>query len=851
MKSEITPADNLMDLRVQYDSMPFINFLRLNHSNLKSPYFPYKELGDVIIQIDSLRANNKLTDEDVKLITDFFEILKQSQDKEANLSDFIKSRLQDKNTALNDPFSLISLILRKIAYIIDKEKANSIVMPLVQKENTYGTELNSLLPPQFIIADDGKTFIELVEFFKTALMRIKSGEEDIFQYIDSESRIKKLSENEKKNIAKYIPFANEFFEVAGKIKQDTKGTVLGMLQDLRKGLLAGDVSHGGSELDAGSAANIAIVAFKEKFEKLPQPLQDRLRKLRDKQKEKVNKGQSLGEIIDAIFKAERDADSNAIRYCIEILGRELEGIIDTNAEELRKISSNPDLLHAIDLAKKIEATISYPLNCFLLSKQFDGVYFLIDECSSFINKRDQEVDDPLFVAITNEAPVELVELLIKSGANIELDHIHFAIGVNRLDIVELILKHKPDFLELPDEFGQTPLHFAAAKGRDQIAEYLISQGANVNVQTGTQKTGTSPLDHAVKFNHVNVVKVLIGAGADIDPKIFIEATKNNQLDIVKLLFEHKHDLLESTDGLDQTPLVWAASKGFTKVVEYFISMGANLNSLSARDHMQEDPKTYRSPLEWALWRNHSEVIETLTKAGAEIHPRFLNRAARDGRLDIIQFVLNHKPEFLALADPLGQTALMCAAARGHTKVVEYLINHDGIDVTVKSKKGDSALDWAIKGKHPEIIRILLEKDLPYQPSSINEASALSNPLLFIMQVTGKNVLPAVYAANVNRADADMHLQNLYKVAKYLADQLFRLPDTSSKYRSLLEKQRELPNCTTPESLTKHLQGIHNIVSDHEDKGIKGVTKFTWLRKSSSHKSFNETFREEKKQFKKS
>lgn len=59
--------------------------------------------------------------------------------------------------------------------------------------------------------------------------------------------------------------------------------------------------------------------------------------------------------------------------------------------------------------------------------------------------------------------------------------LHCAVIVERLDLVELILKKQPATLEAKDSFAQTPLLWAAAHGYKDIIVYLMNQGANCTI----------------------------------------------------------------------------------------------------------------------------------------------------------------------------------------------------------------------------------------------------------------------------------------------------------------------------------------------------------------------------------
>jgi len=93
-------------------------------------------------------------------------------------------------------------------------------------------------------------------------------------------------------------------------------------------------------------------------------------------------------------------------------------------------------------------------------------------------------------------------------------------------------------VNIQDDYGHAPLHWAAMYCDVETVEKLLALGAKVNV---TDKEGYTPLHAACIHNTLPVVQVLIDAGADSDAKTGNGRTaadlarENDKTDIVRML----------------------------------------------------------------------------------------------------------------------------------------------------------------------------------------------------------------------------------------------------------------------------------------------------------------------------
>jgi len=66
-----------------------------------------------------------------------------------------------------------------------------------------------------------------------------------------------------------------------------------------------------------------------------------------------------------------------------------------------------------------------------------------------------------------------------------------------------------------DNWGATPLHFAARNGHKDVAELLVVKGAAMNTK---DDDGRTPLHMVADIGHNGIAELLIAKGADVNAK---------------------------------------------------------------------------------------------------------------------------------------------------------------------------------------------------------------------------------------------------------------------------------------------------------------------------------------------
>lgn len=220
--------------------------------------------------------------------------------------------------------------------------------------------------------------------------------------------------------------------------------------------------------------------------------------------------------------------------------------------------------------------------------------------------------------------------------------IHDAASSGDLQAVKLLLTEDFSLLEKKDPNGFTPLLSACVAKKTEIAEYLIKQGANVNVKT---PYGFTPLLFACNGLTLdnNLIKLLLLNGADVNAHLdrglsamhWIGITDN--LEAARLLIDHGANLDVKDNDCYGTVLHMSINLGISeKMTELIINKGAKRNQLFSYGNTE---------LHLAALRGYTSVTKLLIEKGADVQAlNIYNRtplyyAARHGYRDVADILI--------------------------------------------------------------------------------------------------------------------------------------------------------------------------------------------------------------------
>ncbi|XP_056017812.1 ankyrin repeat domain-containing protein 17-like isoform X4 [Ostrea edulis] len=279
----------------------------------------------------------------------------------------------------------------------------------------------------------------------------------------------------------------------------------------------------------------------------------------------------------------------------------------------------------------------------------DVVEILLESGADMEAQSERTKDTPLSLACSG-GRYEVVELLLSKGANKEHRNVSdytplsLAASGGYVNIIKLLLSHGAEInSRTGSKLGISPLMLAAMNGHTAAVKLLLDMGSDINAQIETNRN--TALTLACFQGRHEVVSLLVDRKANIEHRAktgltpLMEAASGGYVEVGRVLLDKGADVnAPPVPSSRDTALTIAADKGHYRFVELLLSRNAAVDVKNKKGN---------SPLWLACNGGHLDVVQLLVSAGADID-------SQDNR---------------------KVSCLMASFRKGHVKVSKWMVKH--------------------------------------------------------------------------------------------------------------------------------------------------------------------------------
>lgn len=277
-----------------------------------------------------------------------------------------------------------------------------------------------------------------------------------------------------------------------------------------------------------------------------------------------------------------------------------------------------------------------------------------------------------------------------------------AASKNKPDIIRWIAKQEASTVEVQDENGDTPLHWAAYYEQTDNIKFLIDQGANTEA---TNKKGRAPLFHLVHHRKLDLPmhpefsalkallkKTNIHAVDSTNNTVLHRVVEKKDLILLYRFLEYKPDLnCKNNHGLTPLDLAkeWPEGKGLFKLFsKTFSKEDTDLKKLLIKAIIT--PDLYEI---FTMIRSNNFPFNNLNNGCHAIHI-----AAKEGYPLTIKQCIQMNPNCLTLQDDEGNGVIHSLAQSNHSEeFLKDIVKIPRIDLKAVNKRKQTALHTCIDG----------------------------------------------------------------------------------------------------------------------------------------------------------
>jgi uncharacterized protein len=281
--------------------------------------------------------------------------------------------------------------------------------------------------------------------------------------------------------------------------------------------------------------------------------------------------------------------------------------------------------------------------------------------------------------------------------------------------VRSLLEKKAD-VNAPQADGATALQWAAYRDDPELADLLISAGANPKIPN---REGATAMQLAALHGSAAMLEKLLDAGADVNGRglqgetLLMLSARNGSLEALNLLLKRGADVNAKESLRGTTALMWAVEQRQTEAVKLLIAHGADVSIASSPDSKggtaylaptiqgrANQEKTFRRVRDTTA--SDAEAVAAAfgvqkNNKGGGLTPLVL--AAREDALDCAKLLLEAHAD-VNQTTRYGWTALLTAVQNRHYQFATYLLDH-GANPNTANNGGWTPLYIAVDNRNIE------------------------------------------------------------------------------------------------------------------------------------------------------
>ena len=312
----------------------------------------------------------------------------------------------------------------------------------------------------------------------------------------------------------------------------------------------------------------------------------------------------------------------------------------------------------------------------------------------------------------------------------------------------LLIQYGAD-LDLPDAEYKVPLLHAILSNSVDIVKLLLQAGASVALPKSLTHYITPPFIVACKKGNVQIVSALISTGVDIDEfdvlnmsALYVAVAYGNT-QVVRALLQAGSDP-NIPDLPNSTPLakalLMACRKGNLSITKLLINHGANAYRANKAGH---------TSLHIASGHGLDPIAKALLQAGMDPDVpdvggwTSLMMASEAGNTETCQTLLRYSAD-LDRKNDTGCTALFFAVSGGNIDTAKLLLSH-GADPNTADNSGFHVLMMAVNLNNSDLIRLLFSSGADIDMRD----SCNDNPLLLAVGLGHYDSVKTLLKLNAN------------------------------------------------------------------------------------------------------